>query len=203
MRLTKSYARHTGPAIDQPGGHQTFRISRVHGSIVPLLTLTPKPRDDPQGMYHRFRCVLNIGNELSRKQRKRYHRLTTKKPCNPYLLFLEGIKIDGITIVRSNFPVASLPLAYRANRSNVGKKIDLSRAKPGIIFPNTSEAVIVWYLNRSCALEPPGVRSLALKPAAPPLVDSLVILFVNGNRKGDHLRKFKRGPPPLMALLFS
>ena len=110
------------PARNQPGSHRTVRIRLQTGSVKPPLASSAKLQHGKDRAYHRIHRVLNIRDQLVRKEGNTQPAPPALKPRyrNPPLL--KRIQLDRVALIRLDRPVAVRATTNRAVRPQEGEK---------------------------------------------------------------------------------
>jgi hypothetical protein len=87
-----------------------------------------------------------VGYQLNRKQGERSAGLPAFKPGDGYLLFLEGVYLDGIPPIGLSLVVTAIPSAERTPRANNSIPVNLSFKICFFVFPNVPVCVTIFYL---------------------------------------------------------
>lgn len=160
MSTSKASQDNSPPGGHQPGGHATIRRYANRGIPKTLPALLLPCQRQQQRPDHRTHRVLEIGNQLDRKQRKGPPPFSTEEPGNGNRLLLKlRKKLDRISPVRRDLSVAIRLPTERTARPKVGEKINSIGQKGFLVFPNRMESVKVWALDFLSALLTRG-RSL-------------------------------------------
>ena len=190
------------PVGNEPRGHETFGVHASRCAKEALLTHLSPLKRQKQGSDHRTDRVLKVGDQLDRQGGKGPSPLPAYKTSNGNLLLPElGEELNGIPPIWGDLSIATRTAADRADRSNGGRKINLTGEEGFSVFPKGLEFVKVGELNFSApgsqggrlwaaqTFRPASLLGLVIFPRSIPYlaISSILISSVKTLRKRPFL----------------
>jgi hypothetical protein len=163
------------PVGNEPGSDKTFGVHASRCAKEALLTHLSVLKRQEQRPNHGTDRVLKVRNQLDRQEGKGSSLLPAHKACNGDLLFPKlREELNGIAPIGGELSIAIRTAADRADRSNGGRKINLTGEKGFSVFPKSLEFVKVGELNFSAPCSQGG-RLWAAQTFRPASLLGLVI----------------------------
>ncbi len=163
------------PAGNEPRSNRTFLVHASRCAKATLLTHLSVLKRQEQGPDYRTDRVLEVRDQLDRQEGKGVFPFPAEKTSNGDLLFPKfREEVNGKPPIGGDLSIAIRTATDGADRSNGGRKIDLTGQKRFAVFPKGPEFVKVGELNVS-APRSQGGRLLAAQTFGPASLLGLVI----------------------------
>jgi hypothetical protein len=150
MSSAKPLQNDCQPASNEPGGDETIRVHANRCAKKAMLTHLSALKRQKEGPDHGPDRVLKVRDQLDWQEGKALFPLPAEKTGNGDLLFPElREELDGKPPIGGDLSIAIRTTTDGTDRSNGGRKINLTGQKRFAVFPKGLESVKVGELNLS------------------------------------------------------